>query len=320
MKRVSNLRPVSRQMVSKATTSFLVFAMVLLLTGTESFAQLPVVRVRFANPVYNSVTQSYRADVEFQSDKPGLEVFAMNVRFVYDDAALEFASFGDFKGEYGVMNPYPPVIITGKPKSGALPGFKGDLEYINGAIKLKQETNPVRLTSDGWIKLFSVNFTVDDPTLFAPENCCPDLIWDLEANPSGRSFMTGSEGVVITAIDPSPQMVSMSVLEEVMDLSMNKESGQLVVTGVKEISDAMGLAVWPNPTTGPVHVDLNWKKITDLEVRVLDVLGVEVFRKEYKAGERIRFDLSQVASGPYVVELKIDDVSVLHKLIVDRKN
>ena len=77
---------------------FLAFLMMGMLPGLEAYSKLPVVKVRFANPVYDKATLNYLVDVEFQSDQPGLEVFGMNVRFMYDNAALKFVSLKNFQG------------------------------------------------------------------------------------------------------------------------------------------------------------------------------------------------------------------------------
>jgi hypothetical protein len=293
---------------------FLAFLLVLMLPGFQAFSKLPEVKVRFANPVYDKATLSYLVDVEFQSDQPGLEVFGMNVRFMYDNAALKFASLKNFQGNYKTMS--APLVRTGSAASGSVFGFKGPMDFVNGVVQLKSQTNPIRLTTTGWTKLFSASFIVVDPANFTVDNCCPSLIWDLENDPANGGYMPGDDGVVITAVDPSPKMDSSPVDEVVINLTLKGESGG---PHVLFLTDEFGMKVWPNPTPGPVNIDLDWKGIKAMEVVVYNVLGAEVYRKEYMAGERIKFDMSQNVSGQYMMEMNVGEARFIHKLVLDRK-
>ena len=52
---------------------------------------------------------------------------------------------------------------------------------------------------------------------------------------------------------------------------------------------------------------------------VYNILGVEIFRKDYKAGEMVWFDLSEETPGMYIIRLDIEGTPVTHKVILDRK-
>jgi len=52
---------------------------------------------------------------------------------------------------------------------------------------------------------------------------------------------------------------------------------------------------------------------------VFNLLGETIFRKEYKAGELISFDLSNQLSGIYLAEINLEGVLVKHKTILYRK-
>ena len=68
----------------------------------------PVITVHFANPQYNCNTNAYCVDVEFQSNTANQEIFEMNVRFFYDDSALELIGFSGFVSNYSAVVPNPP--------------------------------------------------------------------------------------------------------------------------------------------------------------------------------------------------------------------
>jgi len=280
----------------------------------SAFPQLPVVKARFANPQFEEKSGTYRLDVEFQSDQPGLELYGVNVRFLFDNALLQFRSFGDFTGNYSSLA--KPQVITGEASSGGVFGFRGEAGFVNGAVQLKNQTTPVRLNSTEWTRLFSATFQVLDPDIFlTADESLPFLVWDLKA-PEEGGFMNGDDGLVITAVDPSPKMDSAPVTEMAVSNSLVPES---VITRIKELTQEFELRVWPNPTTGPVNIDLVWREIPVLGVRVIDALGKLVFQKEYNHGETVKFDLSRFASGNYMVEMTVDKIKFNQKLVLDRK-
>jgi len=290
------------------------FLLLMVLPAMSAFPQLPVVKARFANPQFEEKSGTYRLDVEFQSDQPGLELYGVNVRFLFDNALLQFRSFGDFTGNYSSLA--KPQVITGEASSGGVFGFRGEAGFVNGAVQLKNQTTPVRLNSTEWTRLFSATFQVLDPDIFlTADESLPFLVWDLKA-PEEGGFMNGDDGLVITAVDPSPKMDSAPVTEMAVSNSLVPES---VITRIKELTQEFELRVWPNPTTGPVNIDLVWREIPVLGVRVIDALGKLVFQKEYNHGETVKFDLSRFASGNYMVEMTVDKIKFNQKLVLDRK-
>jgi len=176
----------------------------------DIMAQLPDISVRFANPSFDCVNQTYCLDVEFQSNTPSQQLYGMNVRFFYDDNILEFISFGDFQGGYGPFSPNPPVITTGNPNIGpSWFGISGTPEFLNGAVQLINSTaTPIDISTTGWTKLYNVCFDVVDPTAFVNNNFCPTIIWDLEEDPSNGGYLQGIDGVVITVVNPDPNLES----------------------------------------------------------------------------------------------------------------
>ena len=79
------------------------------------------------------------------------------------------------------------------------------------------------------------------------------------------------------------------------------------------------VSMTPNPSKGEVFLKINSKKIFNLEVSVLTIMGSEVYRKEYKATDHITLDLSEQVSGVYIVTLKYGDNFFVEKLVLDRR-
>ncbi len=186
-------------------TIYTLFVLIFAL-GYQAMAQLPVVTVRFANPQFDCDTETYCLDVEFLSDSPDVQVFGMNVRFFFDDDILEFLSMGEFAGGYGPVSPSPPSISIGSQNSGStLFSMEGAAVFLNGAIQLvNQNAGPVYLSDTEWTKLFNICFKVKDPASLNNPEFCPSVVWDLEEDPQNGGFLTGSNGVVITVVAPSP--------------------------------------------------------------------------------------------------------------------
>lgn len=181
------------------------FAAFFVLSGlsVSSVAQLPIVNIRFGNPQYNCATSQFIVDIEFKSNTANKEVFGSNIRFWYDDSILEFVNFFGFQGGYSAVTPNPPQVFTSTSAGPAWFNFTGAAEYIQGAI---QKTNlnapPIILETNSWKKLFSMTFAIDDQNA-DPESFCPSLVWDMEQDNANGGFFPGSDGVVITIVDPA---------------------------------------------------------------------------------------------------------------------
>jgi hypothetical protein len=121
---------------------------------------------------------------------------------------------------------------------------------------------------------------------------------------------TGCVTIVVMAMDPSSAMAA--------------DTFQLCVdgypTGSKDLNTAtFDVKMFPNPTKGEVYLKINSSEIMDSEVIVRSITGSEVFRKDYKASDLIKIDLSDHVSGVYLITLLTGNKSVVKKLIIDRK-
>ncbi|HKL31802.1 MAG TPA: T9SS type A sorting domain-containing protein, partial [Tangfeifania sp.] len=99
---------------------------------------------------------------------------------------------------------------------------------------------------------------------------------------------------------------------------------QVCVEGYPTAIDDIGAGefevnLYPNPTRGMVNVDIESSTARDIELTVLDITGKQVLRKQFRAAERITFDMSGKVSGMYFVKLDFEGQQVLKKLVVDRK-
>ncbi len=79
------------------------------------------------------------------------------------------------------------------------------------------------------------------------------------------------------------------------------------------------LLVYPNPSTGIVHIAINGFEGHKVELRVLNVIGSVIYREAImELNDRFTktLDLSKFASGLYYVKLEGDNASQMRKLVI----
>lgn len=84
-------------------------------------------------------------------------------------------------------------------------------------------------------------------------------------------------------------------------------------------ADEKKLLVYPNPSTGIVHIDINGFEGRKTELRILNVIGSVIYRESLtELNERFTktLDLSKFASGLYYVKLESDNASEMRKLVI----
>jgi hypothetical protein len=85
------------------------------------------------------------------------------------------------------------------------------------------------------------------------------------------------------------------------------------------VADERTLVVYPNPSTGIVHLTINGLEGRRAEVTVLNVIGTVMYREtltELSERSTKTLDLSRFANGLYYVKLEADNSSQLCKLII----
>jgi hypothetical protein len=90
-------------------------------------------------------------------------------------------------------------------------------------------------------------------------------------------------------------------------------------TIARATNDERALVVYPNPSTGIVHLTINGFENRRVEVSVLNVIGTVMYREtltELTDRATKTLDLSRFANGLYYVKLEADNTSQLCKLII----
>ena len=84
-------------------------------------------------------------------------------------------------------------------------------------------------------------------------------------------------------------------------------------------SDDHTLVVYPNPSTGIVHLTISGLEGRKVELSIINVIGTIMYRETLtELNERYTktLDLSRFANGLYYVKLEADNASQLCKLII----
>ena len=87
----------------------------------------------------------------------------------------------------------------------------------------------------------------------------------------------------------------------------------------KPSEDNKTLLVYPNPSTGIVHLTINNLQGKKVELSVLNVIGSVIYRETLtEMNERYTkmLDLSKFANGLYYVRLESDNTSQMCKLVI----
>lgn len=89
-------------------------------------------------------------------------------------------------------------------------------------------------------------------------------------------------------------------------------------TGVNDITKDKGFLVYPNPSNGLINVSLNDNNSVTIKIRVMDVVGQEIYSRSYSQNPTgmYSFDLSEKAKGVYFVEISSGTNIFTEKIIV----
>jgi hypothetical protein len=88
---------------------------------------------------------------------------------------------------------------------------------------------------------------------------------------------------------------------------------------IRPAGEDKALLVYPNPSTGIVHVAINGFEGRKLELRVLNVIGTVMYREiltELNDRYTRTLDLSKFANGLYYIKLESDTSSEMRKLVI----
>ena len=285
---------------------------------------VPQVNVRFANPSFDHQSREYALEVELNSASEKEVLFSMNVRFFYDANLLEFKKLDQIKPGYALLGETPKAMKGSDQSGGQLFGWDGAASYVNGAIHQEDETLPLELYPDKWVKAFRITFKV--PLIFPDEQkFCPGVIWDIRSDLGTGGFLNGSDGLVITVIENDPMTRNISEQTKAMPSYFNwartsDESmpyghalsqdcisiNEVTATEDPEYTDKKGYALFqntPNPFAEATNIEFILPFAQDASLKFYDVTGksYEEVKGFYKEGK----NAVSIEQKPWMQESKI---------------
>jgi hypothetical protein len=293
-----------------------IFLFVLCATSFTLFGQAyPRIEARFTNPAFDQETRNYTLDVELTSkDSPEL-LFGMNLRFFYDASLLEYVNTDQFAQGYGFLGTPPSPAIGNSQSGSGLFSFSQAAGYINGGVQIMDERFPLQIPTSTWVKAFRVVFYVPI-TVYNPEQFCPSVIFDLEADVSQGGFLPGSAGLVITVAETnrSTRFESAPTTSSAVPFNWNYDGtsglphgfiapaecmsiAELVATEEQDKTDAKGYALFqnqPNPFNERTFIEFVLPYAQHATITFYDVDGSvkEEVKGFYESG-RNKIELKQ---------------------------
>jgi hypothetical protein len=108
-------------------------------------------------------------------------------------------------------------------------------------------------------------------------------------------------------------------LKDKVDFTIWTSVGTHIITKVVQVTSEFKVVLYPNPTTGKVNIDLTWNDIRKADISVYNILGVQVFRNQYNAGDLITFDLAENVTGIYLIKIAAEGRTIVKKLTLNTK-
>ena len=185
-----------------------------------------------------------------------------------------------------------------------------------------------------WSAAQSFSLTCDEPSDIVVSNSGTDLTIDWEGSaPMYRLIYNVGNGWVNVYPTVSDYTVSdvpigthvtyyiRSICDDETNFFSSWASGSYTtLSGGKIAQDnSFEIEVYPNPTDGLVNISFDKIIEQNVNVRLVDAFGKEVYRKQFNVGFEtsvIDFDISNYAKGVYFLQLVSDDIVKTERIVL----
>ncbi|MEO6132406.1 MAG: hypothetical protein ABIQ02_11195 [Saprospiraceae bacterium] len=306
--------------ISESANVFIAICAIVICTSALSGQSMPQINARFANPHFDVNTKRYFLDVELNSGSTKEFLFGMNVRFFYDATMLEFQNFDQFSAGYNLLG--EPLSIQANEEAGVqMFNLKAATVFVNGAIQIQDNSNPLLITTENWVKAFRVCFKI--PLIYSGDKeFCPSVVWDTKPHADNGGFLTGDDGLIITVLENDPTTPEVSAPSHVIGTFFNWEPnpnnempyGKPVsnncltiaeLVGTHDINDK-GFALFqnePNPFNRSTVIQFVVPSAAHVALKFYDASGKEIdeISGDYKEGRNV-INLNRL---PWMEEAKV---------------
>ncbi len=263
------------------------------------------VQMRFANPEFNRNAGTYSLDFQMKTDQDLEKLFGINLRFFYDATKLEFESLNGLPASYSIQGDTPKAFVGNEESGKSLFSLESTTAYVNTAIQLNDEDNPLEITHKQWTKVGSLNFKVPEAALNGT-TFCPSVIWDQQLPMTKSGFLPGSGGVIVTLMEEDaatrettkPTLVTGKSFNWQLNGSSVNPFGYPIsaicetletVTAQQEVANVEKYALYqnyPNPCSGFTIIEFDLPYAQEAQLTFRDIAGRTLYavKGDYAAG------------------------------------
>ncbi|MCC2547337.1 T9SS type A sorting domain-containing protein [Hymenobacter sp. BT175] len=115
------------------------------------------------------------------------------------------------------------------------------------------------------------------------------------------------------------KLLRLFLLLSFFSLGLMGHSLPTVAQPTRPTSEEKSLLVYPNPSTGIVHIAINGFEGRKIELRILNVIGSVIYREtltELNDRYTKTLDLSKFATGLYYIKLESANTNEMRKLVI----
>ncbi len=98
---------------------------------------------------------------------------------------------------------------------------------------------------------------------------------------------------------------------------VNSASIEVVISGINEVMEDADISIYPNPTNGDFVVEIKNSNADEIQIQITNAIGEVIFFTEEKMiANHIEIDLSNKASGAYIIQITSRKTVVRNKLML----
>ncbi|MEA3476793.1 MAG: T9SS type A sorting domain-containing protein, partial [Bacteroidota bacterium] len=123
----------------------------------------------------------------------------------------------------------------------------------------------------------------------------------------------------VSTLEDGDYVLDVKDVEDLAGNIMDPASMNFSYVGIDDIVVSNSLNVFPNPAEHMVNIAFNTLKSSEVNLRLLNVLGEEIFNEQKltRVGDnQVQIDVSGLKTGVYVIHLQSERELIQQKLIV----
>lgn len=83
-----------------------------------------------------------------------------------------------------------------------------------------------------------------------------------------------------------------------------------------DLYGGIAVSLYPNPSSGIAFLEIDADFNEIYHVKVVNLIGKEIFQSEVQSGQKLKVDLQHMPAGVYFVQIERGDIKVTKRLII----